>query len=87
MEEEAAVALNPASIPAVLATHVTAHAGEIVLRKTVVATGEGRFVARWQQSIAGGCHSTTVSAVGSRGSRAVYKIVVNDCAPLQPNDR
>ena len=33
MEEEAAVALNPASIPAVLATHVTAHAGEIVLRK------------------------------------------------------
>jgi long-chain acyl-CoA synthetase len=33
MEEEAAVALNPASIPAVLAAHVTAHGSEIVLRK------------------------------------------------------
>lgn len=33
MEEEAAVALNPASIPAILAAHVAAHAGEIVLRK------------------------------------------------------
>lgn len=33
MEEEAAVALNPASIPAILAAHVAAHSGEIVLRK------------------------------------------------------
>jgi long-chain acyl-CoA synthetase len=33
MEEEAAVALNPASIPAILAAQVKAHAGEIVLRK------------------------------------------------------
>lgn len=33
MEEEAAVALNPASIPAILATHVAAHGSEIVLRK------------------------------------------------------
>jgi long-chain acyl-CoA synthetase len=33
MEEEAAVALNPASIPAILATRVTAHGSEIVLRK------------------------------------------------------
>jgi len=33
MEEEAAVALNPASIPAILAAHVAAHGGEIILRK------------------------------------------------------
>ena len=33
MEEEAAVALNPASIPAILAARVAAHAGDIVLRK------------------------------------------------------
>jgi len=33
MEEEAAVALNPASIPAILAANVAAHSGEIILRK------------------------------------------------------
>jgi long-chain acyl-CoA synthetase len=33
MEEEAAVALNPASIPAILAARVAEHGGEIVLRK------------------------------------------------------
>jgi long-chain acyl-CoA synthetase len=33
MEEEAAVALNPASLPAILATNVAAHSGEIILRK------------------------------------------------------
>jgi long-chain acyl-CoA synthetase len=33
MEEEAAVALNPASIPAILAARVAAHGSEIVLRK------------------------------------------------------
>ena len=33
MEEEAAVALNPASIPAMLAARVAAHGDEIVLRK------------------------------------------------------
>jgi hypothetical protein len=66
---------------------VTVTAGETVLRKSVVATGEGRFVARWQRSIAGGCHATTVSAVGSRGSRAVYKTPPPECAPPQPSDR
>jgi long-chain acyl-CoA synthetase len=33
MEKEAAVALNPASVPAILAAQVAAHAGEVVLRK------------------------------------------------------
>jgi long-chain acyl-CoA synthetase len=33
MEEEAAVALNAASIPAILAANVAAHGGEIILRK------------------------------------------------------
>jgi len=33
MEEEAAVALNPASIPAILIERVASHGGEIVLRK------------------------------------------------------
>jgi long-chain acyl-CoA synthetase len=33
MEEEAAVALNPASLPAILAANAAAHSGEIILRK------------------------------------------------------
>src|SRR5215208_7214379 len=60
---------------------VTVTAGTVVLRKNVSATAAGRFVARWRRSVGGECRSTTVTAVGNRGSAASWKSLAVDCAP------
>jgi hypothetical protein len=62
-------------------------AGTLVLRKTVVATAKGTFVARWTRSIPDGCVGVSVVATGSAGSRAAFKLAPPDCAPLQPAGR
>ena len=66
---------------------VSVVAGDVSLRKTVAATGEGRFTARWQRSLPDGCHAIFVSAIGSRGSRAVLKVAPTECPPPAPADR
>jgi hypothetical protein len=60
---------------------VTVTAGKAKLRKAVSATVGGRFAARWNGSIAGGCHSTLIVARGSSGRTALWREVANDCAP------
>jgi hypothetical protein len=66
---------------------VTLSVGDVVLRKAVVASAGGAFVARWGRAVPSGCAATGVSAVGSAGSRAFFKSPPPDCAPLQPVDR
>jgi hypothetical protein len=60
---------------------VTVTAGKTKLRRTVEATATGRIAARWNGSIAGGCHSTTVIARGTSGRVALWREVANDCGP------
>jgi hypothetical protein len=63
---------------------VTVSGGGASLRRAVVATATGTFVARWQQSVqSGDCGAITVRAVGDAGSRAGLKIIP-ECAALQP---
>jgi hypothetical protein len=59
---------------------VTVSTGGLVLRKTVAAGTTGSFTARWRRALPETCSALAVTAVGSAGSRAVYK-VVPDCAP------
>ena len=61
---------------------VVVSSGKVRLRKTVVTTATGRLRATWNASIAGGCQPTWISAVGAKGSRAVYREVANDCGPI-----
>ena len=61
---------------------VVLSAGKVRLRKSVETTAAGRFHAAWKASIAGGCHSTTISAIGTKGSRAAYREVANDCGRM-----
>ena len=60
---------------------VTVTAGKTRLRRTVEATATGRIAVRWNGSIAGGCHSTTVIARGTSGRVALWREVANDCGP------
>jgi len=63
---------------------VTLSVGDVTLRKTVVATAQGVFVARWRRSVPTGCVAIGIAAWGSAGSRAVYRLSPPECAPLQP---
>jgi len=60
---------------------VTVTAGKTKLHTSVAATGAGRFIAVWNGSIAGGCHSTTVVARGASGRASLWREVANDCGP------
>ncbi len=53
------------------------------LRKTVSANAKGVFVARWTTGLKSDCGNKLVTATGSLGTRAVFKVVANDCAPQQ----
>lgn len=68
--------------------HVTIRvsAGELLLRKTVDAKPTGRLYARWASaSIPDHCHMIRVTAVGSEGTRAVYREFPSPCAvPITP---
>jgi hypothetical protein len=82
------VARSPASVRGTSfapAEHVavTLSAGDVTLKKTVVATARGVFVARWRRSVPTGCVAIGILARGSFGSRAVYRYAP-ECAPLQP---
>jgi hypothetical protein len=66
---------------------VTLSIGEVILRKSVVASPAGGFVARWRRSAPAGCAAIGISASGSAGSRAALKLSPPDCAPLQPAGR
>jgi hypothetical protein len=59
---------------------VTVTHGKTVFRKAVTAGATGVVVARWKLPLPTTCASTFVLAVGSEGSRATFRIVVNDCA-------
>jgi hypothetical protein len=73
---------KPAERVTVTVTH-----GKTIFRRVVLARTTGVVVARWTSSLPTTCASTFVLAVGSKGSRATYKIVVNDCAqPKAPDD-
>ncbi len=52
--------------------------------KAVFASRSGVFVARWTRSITAGCTSVTVTAKGSRGTSATWRLVANDCGPNDP---
>jgi hypothetical protein len=60
---------------------VTLSAGSVVLRKTVYAGARGAFVARWRRALSETCVSVAITATGSDGSRATYKLLPPDCAP------
>jgi hypothetical protein len=49
-----------------------------------VATASGTFLARWRRSVPAGCVAVEITARGSAGSRAVYRLSPPECAPLQP---
>jgi hypothetical protein len=52
-------------------------------KKTVAADGSGRFVARFRSVSFDRCHGLTVKAVGSSGSRAIYRTPKLLC-PVRP---
>lgn len=60
---------------------VTVSAGGLVLRKTVSASVTGSFKAQWRRALPDTCSGLAVTAVGSEGSRAGYKLAPPDCAP------
>jgi hypothetical protein len=66
---------------------VTLSVGDLVLHKAVVASAAGAFIARWSRSVPAGCTATGISASGSAGSHAAFKLAPPDCAPLQPAAR
>jgi hypothetical protein len=73
---------HPAERVRVTVTH-----GKTMFTRVAYARATGVVVARWTASLPTSCASTFVLAVGSQGSRATYKIVVNDCAqPKAPDD-
>jgi hypothetical protein len=63
---------------------VTLTVGDVTLTKTVVAAANGAFLARWRRSVPTGCVAVGITARGSAGSRAVYRLSPPECAPLQP---
>jgi hypothetical protein len=66
---------------------VTVTHGKTIFTRVTYARATGVVVARWAVPLPTTCASTFVLAVGSKGSRATYKIVVNDCAqPKAPDD-
>jgi hypothetical protein len=66
---------------------VTVTHGKVIFRRAAVANAAGVVIARWRTSLPTSCAPTFVLAVGSEGSRATYRIVVNDCAqPKAPDD-
>jgi hypothetical protein len=62
-----------------------AHA-KTLFRRVAVAGSTGVLMARWTRSMPTTCGSTTITALGSKGTRVVYKSVANDCAqgPADP---
>jgi hypothetical protein len=65
---------------------VTADLGAASLSKTITASRLGRFTARWTRSVTDSCYSTFLRATGSRGSKAVWKLVAECAPPLDPRD-
>jgi hypothetical protein len=67
---------------------VTVSASQLTLRKTVDAKPTGRLYARWlTASITDHCHMIRVTAVGSEGTRAVFRELPNPCdssVPITP---
>ncbi len=57
-----------------------AHA-KTLFRREAVAGSTGVLMARWTRSMPATCGSTTITAVGSKGTRVTFKSVANDCAP------
>lgn len=64
---------------------VTVAAGTVRLRKTVVSSARGGFLARFAQGLpVGTCAQLAVTAVGARGDRAAWKTPPQECgAPPQ----
>ncbi len=57
-----------------------------LFRRVAFAGSSGVLVARWTRAMPTTCGSTTITAFGSRGTRAVFKTVANECAPPGPVD-
>jgi hypothetical protein len=65
---------------------VTIRGASTVMRKSVISTAAGTFTARFGRALpAAGCRGISVSAVGAKGERAVWKSAPPVCGtPLAP---
>ena len=61
---------------------VTVTGGSNHLKKTVVTSGRGAFVARFARAVsAPGCSQIAIAAVGAKGDRASWKSPPRSCGP------